>query len=304
LEVSHILEGAVLKQIAGLGLLVSVLSACSGAESLELVTFVDGFAGPESAAFDAVTDSWYISNIAGAEPGDGFISRLSHDGDVTAHRLISGLNEPKGIRIHRGVLYVSDVTRVVRVDLAHADNPAFIDVPGAVFLNDVAVDGHTGDVYVTDTIGNAVYRARGTQVDLVLQDPQLESPNGVLFDRGSLLIASVGPDLDPVTFQTSAPGRVQRLDLETLELTAVSERLGLLDGLERDRVDLLVSDFSIGVYRASPGEEAQLVLDNAEYGLSSSADIGFDAHRRRLAVPELLGTRVGLFDFEPTPFGR
>jgi hypothetical protein len=176
-----------------------------------------------------------------------------------------------------------------------------IDAPGALFMNDPAVDRVTGDVYASDIFANAIFRFRDGTAEIFKQGPELESPNGLLVEGRSLLVASLGPDPDPVTFQTSAPGRLSRLDLDTRTLTPLTDRLGALDGLERYGKNLLVSDFFVGVYRVSPDGTATQIFDNATEGFASSADIGFDPVRRRLAIPDLFQSRVGLYDFEFDP---
>jgi hypothetical protein len=270
---------------------------CEANETLEPVVLVDGFAAPESAYFERGSQAWFVSNVAGNEPGDGSVQRLDSGGNVLDREFLPGLDDPKGIRSHRGVLYVADNTEVIAVRLSDPDDVTRIPVPGAIFLNDVAVDATTGEVYVSDTIQNAIYRIRDGRPELVFQSPELEAPNGLLVEHGWLLIATIGPDLDPSTFTTSAPGSIVRLNLRTLELVPVTDRLGFLDGLERDGVDLLVSDFYKGVYRVELDGTATLIFDNVLNGFASSADIGFDPLRRRLAIPDLLGTEVGFYDF-------
>jgi hypothetical protein len=67
---------------------------------------------PESAQFDAVSNAWYVSCMAKPDiAGDGFIAKLNAAADsVVTEKFTTGLNEPKGIRIRAGKLYVSDVT--------------------------------------------------------------------------------------------------------------------------------------------------------------------------------------------------
>jgi len=280
-----------------IGLFAAVLLAAAGCErgapELAPVTVVDGFAAPESVYFDPPSRRWFVSNVgASGTNGDGFVSALDADGNVLDRELVAGLDDPKGIRVHDGVLFVADVTVLVRVPLDSPADAVRVAIPEAVFLNDVAVDARSGDVFVSDTFGNAIYRVRGDEVSVVLRSAELQAPNGLLAAGGSLVIATIGPDLDPATFMTSAPGRLLHLDLASLELTPLSEEIGTLDGLEPLDRGFVVSDFFVGLYYVGPGAAPALILDNAEQGLGSSADIGLARSLRTIAVPELTGTRV------------
>jgi len=276
-----------------------VVVGCGGPETAVEVASAEGLESPESAHFDEKRQSWYVSNLAGSVPGDGFISRLNAKGQVVDRIFVGGLDDPKGQRIDGDTLYVADNTRVVAIDLKHPSHVESVEVPGSSFLNDIAIDPKTHTVYVTDSFSNAIYKIANGQPSVVLQDVALEAPNGLLFERGALLIGSIGPDLDPNTFATSAPGRLFKLDLDSLALTPLTERIGGLDGLELDRSGLLVSETFVGVERIEFDGTITQLIDNASVGLASSADIGFDPGRRRIGVPELFGTRVVFFDLEP-----
>lgn len=280
-----------------LTLCVSLLG-CEANEEVRQIRTLDGMSAPESVLYDAARKSWFVSNVAGNEPGDGFISRLDNEGNLSEPRFVAGLNDPKGQRIFGGKLYVADNTQLVIVDLEDPTNVQRMTVEGSVFLNDVAVDPRNGNVYLSDTIANTIYRVADGVADVVLQTPDLESPNGLLYEAGGLLIASVGPDLDPATFTTSAPGHVQFLNLADQTLTPISERFGGLDGIERDDRGLLVSDFFVGVYRLQRDGSADLLIDSAARGLGASADIGVDPRTHRVAVPNLWGTSVNFYSLD------
>lgn len=275
----------------------ALLAGCGrGAPEATELRRVTGFSAPESVYFDDESGFWFVSNVGEqGVPGDGSLSRMSLDGSEVEHGFVAGLDDPKGIRVHAGVLYVSDVDDLVAIPLADPARLERFPVAGAQFLNDVAVDERHGIVYVSDTFGNAIYRLQDGEVSLVLQDPTLEAPNGLVVDGDDLLISTIGPDLDPTTFETSAPGRVLALSLRTLRLTPVSERIGTLDGLERYGKQLLVSDFGLGVYGVERDGSGTRILDNGEQGLGSSADIGLARAARLLAVPDLTSTTVTLY---------
>lgn len=285
---------------AAVGVMLNVLcvGGCGGTETARKVAIVDGFESPESAYFEPRRQQWFVSNVSGSEPGDGFISRLDANGNVLDRVFAAGLDDPKGQRVDGDTLYVTDNTKVVAIDLDHPEETISLSIEGSAFLNDVAIDPATHDVYVSDTFDNAIWRISQGEPSLVLRDAALEAPNGLVFEHGSLLVASIGPDLDPTTFLTSAPGRVFRLDLHSAKLSPLTGRIGDLDGIETDTKGLLVSENRSGVDRVGFDGSVTRLIDNADYGLATSADIGLDRSRHRVAVPELFGTRVAFFDLE------
>jgi hypothetical protein len=277
---------------------------------------------PESAQFDAASNAWYVSCMAKPDvAGDGFIAKLNAAGDaVVTEKFSTGLNEPKGIRIRGGKLYVSDVTELVTIEVAtgHALGKASVvgvhpDVASSPFLNDVAVSEATGDVYVSDNRNDTLYRfnADGGAPRLLVKSASLEAPNGLLVDERPgvtprLLVAAMGPGL--TSGRTDKLGAVLAIALSDLEdgdgrieVTYVSQRIGNLDGIEFDAGDLLVTDTYAGrLLRVSPssttphfGEgDARIVRQ----GFARSADLGLDAARHRALVPQLANGTVVLVD--------
>ncbi|MET0410476.1 MAG: hypothetical protein ABW217_04245 [Polyangiaceae bacterium] len=270
---------------------------------------------PESAQFDAVTNAWYVSVQGETDvPGDGYIAKLDANASAfITERFVTGLNEPKGIRVHDGRLFVADVTELVIIDLASAEvlsRTSIIgigpNVPAEPFLNDVAVRASTGYVYVSDNRNNMIYRFEpdGSAPLLLLSDPNLEAPNGLLVDERDpddprLLVASLGPGFDPVLGTSELPGAVLSLGIIDLNdgdaqaaVSLISQRIGNLDGIEISGDDLLVSDVIGGrLLRVTPttssppavGEGNAQVLRS---GLSRGADLGFDPARGLVLVPE------------------
>jgi hypothetical protein len=270
---------------------------------------------PESAQFDAVTNAWYVSVQGKADvPGDGYIAKLDANASAfVTERFVTGLNEPKGIRIHDGRLFVADVSELVTVEVASGEvlsrtsiigiNP---QVPESPFLNDVAVRASTGYVYVSDNRNNVLYRFEpdGSGAFLLMRDDSLEAPNGLLVDESGgaqprLLVAAQGPGLDPVAGTTELLGAVLALDIDDLNdgdgeaaVSYVSQRIGNLDGIELDGDTLLVSDIvggrllTVTPSNASPPPFGQGDAQVLRSGLTRSADFGFDPARRLVLVPE------------------
>ena len=79
---------------------------------------VSGLEAPHSFLADPVSNSYFISNINGeseARDNNGFITKLSDDGRITAFKFIEGgrgdvtLHAPKGMAVVDHVLYVTDL---------------------------------------------------------------------------------------------------------------------------------------------------------------------------------------------------
>ncbi len=252
-----------------------------------------GFQNPESAYYDSETDTIYLSNVAGdatAKDGNGFISTLSPDGKVKKLFWIGGLDGPKGIRIFKGKLYVSDIHRVVVIDIAKRKILKKIVISKSKFLNDIAVDVRE-TVYVSDTLNNVIYAisAKG-EIKKFLSGPQTEGPNGLLVEGGDLLIAGWGKKTKS-DFSSETPGRLLKVNLMTKEIKAVTpEPFGHLDGLEKDQHgDWILSDWMAGKIIHVDGSGGIRDLIALHQG---TADIGFVPKDGLVIVPQMKESTV------------
>ncbi|MGH8975743.1 MAG: hypothetical protein ACRD0C_21365 [Acidimicrobiia bacterium] len=266
---------------------------------------VGGFEFPESVWWDGETGSFYVSNFGGStlnpfgrEP-DGYVSHLSGEGQVVAAKWVTGLRSPKGVRRVGDALYVADVGQVVVIDVAAAAVRSTIDLDaiGAVFPNDVALDPQTGDVYVSDMFRNAIYRVPGGSgpPEVWVESADLESPNGLLVDGGTLLVAAFGRDLNPVTFEARQPGRVVTVDLATKAIAPLGGMgpTAQFDGIEKLDDGYLVTDNPGGrLLRVS----AAGAVDEVAGDLPGAADLGLRTGDRIAAVPQLSAGVVRFID--------
>ena len=256
------------------------------------------FARPESVQWDPTTKLWYIGNQAAAVAGDGYITRVPFDLDDTKieRMWVTGLNDPKGLRVRSGKLYVADNNVLASVDIATkaitrsaAVAPAVAG--GNVLLNDVDV-GADGTAYVSDTQGNRILKfatpdtANNTAVLFAAPagGNALNSPNGVLIDGTTLFNVEVGNN-----------GRVRRLNLaDGANLATLGTQAGRWDGIEKDGTSYLVSDVVNALLFRFDGVtgNAVMVRDFKNDGLTGAADIGWDPVARRLGVPDTGGNRV------------
>lgn len=257
---------------------------------------VTGLEHPESAV-GGPDGRVFVSTIGAFEvDGDGAIVVIDASGKKV---LASGLDDPKGIDLHGGCLYVADNTRVLRINMQGkvdviAEAADFPRTP--TFLNDLEI-GPDGSVYVSDSgteqgEGAGIYRIGpdGKVTDVTGPNREkLKRPNGLLMDGpGQLLVADFGT------------GELFRLELASGDLTKLNHGFGGADGLVRDQAGrLYVSDWGGGqVYRlASPRDQGKVIAD----GFASAADIGLSGDGEVLLVPDMKGGKLHFVRLERSP---
>ncbi|MER8723559.1 ATP/GTP-binding protein [Mesorhizobium sp. M1027] len=235
-----------------------------------------GLEQPESALFDAAGQRVIVSNIVGnpgEADGNGYLSVLSMDGKLVTQHWTDGMDAPKGMAIAGGKLYVADITHVRVVDLQSGKLASTIDVPNAVFLNDMTADA-SGKVYVTDMLADTIYRSDGDRLELFIKDAALASPNGIFADGGRLIVASWGKGIKP-DFSTAEPGGLLSVDLATKAVSplAGAENFANLDGVVAIGGSIYATAYMTGtLYRYKAGGTPQVVATFKP----GSADIGTD----------------------------
>ena len=248
--------------------------------SLAQVWQTEGLAVPESVLYVAHKKEPYllVSQIDGVPTevdGKGGIAKMSTQGKILELDWITGLNAPKGMATDGKLLYVSDITELVVIDIKKQKVVKKIQVPEAVFLNDVAVS-EAGVVYVSDTRTNRVYAYDGEELRLHLDNAT--SANGLLA-LGKNLIVGAGKDLLIYNYKK------QPLTLAT----GFAENI---DGIEMvSRGEFLVSCWPGLLYYVAADGRIQLLLDSREQKINT-ADIGYDSQQRLLFVPNFFKNTV------------
>ncbi len=275
------------------------LAACSPSGPPEAPvkpwSVAEGMDGPESTYLDAASGFLFVSQVAGGatdKDGNGRISKLTPDGKVLAVAWVAGLNAPKGLRSHGGTLWAADIDQIVGIDIASGKVTQRVAVEGAKFLNDVAC-GPDGAVYVSDLMASRIHRLKDGQVSVLAEGEDLEYPNGLLYEDGSLVVGGWGkPEED---FSTKVPGRLYRLDLATKKKTLITpEPAGNLDGVEGDgKGGYVVTDWMAGKVLHVSADGKVRVLKEFKKG---TADLAYRADRKILILPHMLEDRVAAYD--------
>lgn len=274
-------------------------SAQGGGAPVKVAT-VSGFQTPESVKWDSAQDVYYVSNINGApnaKDGNGYISVVSPAGSVRDSAFIKGLNAPKGLALVGDTLWVADIDVVRGFNKITGAAVATVPIPGAIFLNDIAV-APDGSLYVTDTAirftasgsvehpgTDQIFRiGPARKVSVAIKSDSLGRPNGITWDgannrfivvpfgSGSLFAWKPG-DTAPQVIATGA---------------------GQFDGVETVGDAIWVTSWTdSSVYRYQNGEGTNLIK-----GVPSPADIGYDAKRNRVLVPIFTGNRVEIWQLQ------
>lgn len=237
----------------------------------------------ESVLHDDAEDVLYVANINGApdkKDGNGFISKVSMEGEITEEQWVKGMDAPKGMGLHKGTLYVSDIDRVHAVDTKSGKIAKTYPVKGAKFLNDIAVDN--GKVYVSDSRGGAVYIIEDEKLSTWMDS--LQGPNGLFSDGGDLLMA----------FWDAKS--LNSVDVSSKEVTLRTEGIENPDGIEAiGNNEFLVSSWNGLIHHIDSDWKKTLVLDTRSDSLNA-ADIEYVKSKNLLLVPTFFKNTVRAYE--------
>ncbi len=233
------------------------------------------FLVPESVIYDKENDVIYVSNM-NYEPrkkdGNGFISKLSTDGEILDLKWVEDMSSPKGLAIYEGRLYVSDVDEVIIIDIATGEIIERVHIEGSKMINDISIN-EEGDIYVSDSDNNCIFLISNGVVSEWLAEG-LNAPNGLLIDGERLLLASMGSE------------DFAAIDLKTKEITVITDSIYKGDGIAKASIPghFLVTNWFGQVFLVYPDGSKVTLLDTRASEIGS-ADIDFIPEKNLLLVP-------------------
>lgn len=277
------------------------------------------FKTPESVIYESNENMLFVSNIDGApdrKDDQGFISKVSPlNGSIIELNWTTGLDAPKGMTIitnntnNRTLLYVSDITDLVEIDVRSGEIINRYNAPGSTFLNDVASDNQ-GHVYVSDTVTNTIYRLDTTtlgnnsinnnnaSLQVWLQTPELNGPNGLYVDdtNNELIVVSLGSFSNP----SNLGGSIKVVDLQNRTMSSLGEEgtavpIGGLDGIEADSSGghYYVTDNAAGkLYVVNSNGTGYETLDLQRQG---TADLEIILDQDVIVIPMMQDNKVEAF---------
>ena len=242
------------------------------------------FLFPETAIYDAKRKVYYISNYDAYHfsytGGAQYLSKLSPEGEVIEMKWATGLSNPTGMAWLKDRLIVVERAGIAEVDVETGEVVSRTPIPGARFLNDIAVDGN-GAIYVTDSSRHVIVRIKEGSVEEWLSGDAIAQPNGLHIMRGRLFVG------------TNSDVNVKAVDLATKEIeTLVRFDHGIIDGIEDDGDgNLLVSLAGGRLFVVTPSGVQIKLLDTTPPGISC-ANFSYVPDMGLLVVPTLNDNRV------------
>lgn len=241
---------------------------------------------PESVLWIPGGNFFYVSEVdgnPGEKDGKGFIAKVDSKGHVLNTKWISGLNAPKGMGIYGDTLYVADIDQLVLIDTKKDKVIRKINLPGASFLNDVAV-ALDGRVFVSDTQQGKVYQYVRGEVSVLLKGPEVKGANGLLIRNEELwMLSSEG------IFVSDFKGTKPQLFSDAVKggdgITALTDST------------LIVSKWVGEIYYVSADGTALQLLDTKKEG-NNAADLDYIPSLKLLIVPTFGGKSLTAYRFK------
>lgn len=222
-----------------------------------------------------------VSSIDGdpfTKDGKGGLVKINGRGETLDKNWVTGLNAPKGMAQFKDKVFVADIDEVIVVDINTAQVIEKILIPGAIMLNDVAVD-ERGTVYISDTFAARVYRLKNRKVDVYLDE--VPSANGLWAEPERLLVGAAN---QLVAYRGSKKPEPIGSDLPFE-----------IDGITPFKCNTyLVSSWEGQIWAISKKGEQTLLLDSVADGVNT-ADIMYSESAKLLFVPNFFSNTVSAY---------
>ena len=264
--------------------------------SFEIKWIVDGLNQPESVIYDEKSDAIYISNING-DPlkldKNGYITKISVNGQIMEKKWVSGLDAPKGLAVSKDFLYVSDVNKIWKISIKNKSKELFM-IKDAGFLNDL-VAHKDGTIFASDMFKNRIYRLKNNNLTIWKQSKLLESPNGLLIEGNFLIVATWGKIKSG--FETDVKGKLIKVNIESRQIKKFfsTRPIGNLDGLVFNKNNgYLSTDWVNG--KLITIDKKGIVIDSKKIN-KGAADLGILMHKNLILIPMMQNNNLTAFEF-------
>jgi len=244
-----------------------------------------GLSVPESVMYDPNAQVLYVSNISGKptlKNEKGFISRVNLDGSIKDLFWVTGLNAPKGMGILGDTLYVTDIDRILAIDIPTGRVTKTWAVAGAKFLNDIAVD-RSGRVFITDMVTQKIHLIQADQPASFLT-LDYNKPNG-LFVAGD-------------TLWVGTAAGVVKIDISSKTAAMAIEHKGGIDGIKPlGDGRYIVSDWKGKVQIIQKGKAPVVLMDTSPKKINA-ADFEYIPGTHLVIVPTFFDNRIVAYQLQ------
>lgn len=263
-----------------------------------------GFMAPESVAYDSQRDCYYVSNLGtrgkDRTPADGFVSKMDRSGNIVKLKWATGMEDPKGLAVANGKLYVGDTPAMWEVDLE----------TGKVLARHAPTDGENGgfndctadpdgNVYVYSSRLSSVYRLHAGQFEAwrKIDTSVTGGLNGLRAETDRLLLGG--------WTVRDAQGEEQLGHLSIIRFADKSlSRIGdspvaHIDGIEPDGFGgYIVTDWPTGDVKHVTADGAVSPIMQLAKG---TADLEYIIEDKLMIIPSMLEDSVRAFQWAPSP---
>ena len=235
---------------------------------------------PESVLYSKEYNQIFVSNINGnpvEKDNNGFISKLTPEGNIIDLKWITGLDAPKGMAVYKGHLFISDIDRLVEIDINQGKIINTYQVKGSKFLNDVVAD-RNGDIYISDTQTHIIYKLSESIVSEFIESELIKNPNGLCLLHRDLFVGT--------------NQKIVKINLETLCISDYILNTGAIDGLFcLESKEFIFSDWTGNIYITALGKETKKLIDTTPLNINA-ADIGYNEVTNSILVPTFFDNRI------------
>lgn len=248
------------------------------------------FAVSESVLYDPKREVLYVTNFdqftMGNPPITQSISKISLEGQIIDMNFVDSLNHPLGMSIYKEKLFVAERRKVAEIDLESGEVINRIDIPGSIFLNDLAID-KKGKIYISDSRKNVIWKIEDEKVEEWLAGDEVIDPNVLYFHQDQLL------------FGNSGDSWLKSVDPETKDIKKIAKfPEGFIDGIRPDgKGNLLVSLWKGKIYRVDEEGNIKLIFHTENKG-EYTADFEFIPNKNLLIIPTFYENTVNAYQLD------
>ncbi len=237
---------------------------------------------PESVLIDRERNVLYVSNVnlnPWEKDGNGFISKMDMQGNITELKWIEGLNAPKGMGMLGSSLFIADIDVLVEANLETGEIINKTEFEGEPQLNDISV-GLDGVVYVSGSNSQKIYALENGNVDVYFQGKEGERFNGLFWEKDRILLI------------TSAGSQFKEIDHNSKEENIIAENMGHGDAIAPvGNGGYLTTSWAGKIFYVSANGETT-TLSDTEASEENAADLDYSIQNKTLYVPTFFKNQV------------